>query len=119
MTAAAPDLLDMLEADAEQSALLPGRIRDEWLKAIQTINDRDGDFGSGRVIATVPEWARGPQSGSTVTGLVRSGAARWTGRWEPLGNYAQRAGDRQVKVYRLTRQVWPEPTPNPTPGEPS
>lgn len=104
----APDLLDLLDADAALSTLTPGQVRAAWLAAIQAVNDRDGDWDSGRVRAMVPHWAHGPESGAVVTGLVRSKAARWTGRMDTLGNTEQRAGGRLVKVYALTRNVWPE-----------
>lgn len=108
MSTAAPDLLDELDAMARTSLTVPGEIREVTLAAIQSVSDRDGDWGFGRVRVLLPEWAHGSVSGATVTGLVRSGAAVWTGRREPLGNFGQRAGDREVKVYRLTRRVWPE-----------
>lgn len=111
MTTTTPDLLNLLDADAALSVLFPGDVRAAWLVAIQAVNDRDGDFGSGRVRAMVPHWAHSPNSGSTVAGVVRSKAAYWTGDWEPLGNTEQRAGGRLVKVYRLTRNVWPEVAP--------
>lgn len=107
MTAAAPDLLDLLDANAALSLTTPGEVREAWLAAVQVVADRDGDFDSGRVRDVVPEWAHGPESGALITGLVRSGRAVWTGRLTELGNAAQRAGSRLVKVYRLTERVWP------------
>jgi hypothetical protein len=100
-----PDLLEQLDHMARTSLTVPGEIREVTLAAIQSVSDRDGDWGFGRVRALLPEWAHGAASGATVTGLVRSGAAVWTGRYEPLGNHAQRAGGRDVRVYRLTRRV--------------
>jgi len=105
------DLLDELEMSASVSLTTPGEIRAAWLEAIQAVADRDGDFCSGRVRAWLDArgmaWAHGPQSGSTVAGLVRSGAAVDTGRMETLGNTKHRAGKRKTPVYVLTARVWP------------
>ena len=108
------DRLDQLDANARLSLTVPGEIRAAWLQAAQAINDRDGNFGSGRIHRWLEEhdmgWAHSPNSGSTMTHLVRSHAAVWTGGHETLGNFAQRAGLREVKTYRLTRRVFPEAT---------
>lgn len=113
MTATAthtPDLLDELDAMARTSFTVPGETRSAWLEGIQAVCDRDGDFDSGRVRVWLDthgkEWAHGPQSGSTVTGLVRSGRAIDTGRMALLGNTEHRAGKRRVPIYRLTERVW-------------
>lgn len=101
-----PDLLDLLAASAATSFTTAGEVREAWLAAIQAISDLDGDWDSGRVRDRLPEWAHGAESGAVVTGLVRSGAAVWTGQMATLGNTEQRAGSRLVKVYRLTTRVW-------------
>ena len=107
-----PDLLDELDAMARTSFTVPGEVRNAWLQGIQAVADRDGDFDSGRVRSWLDAqgatWAHGPESGACITGLVRSGAAVWSGRMAELGNVEHRAGGRLVKVYRLTRRVWPE-----------
>ena len=110
-----PDLLDLLAASAASSFTVPGEVRDAWLRGIQTVADRDGDWDSGRVRdwleAQGSTWAHSSVSGATVTSLVRLGAAEWTGAMATLGNAEQRAGSRLVKRYRLTCRVWPEVKP--------
>lgn len=105
MSIDAPDLLDLLDASAASSPLLPGRVRDEWLKAARSLAERSGTFDAGCIRLMVPEWAHGPEAGSAITGMVRRGEAEWTGRMVPLGNTEQRAGARMVKVYRLVAQA--------------
>src|SRR5690606_38019497 len=103
MSAAAPDLLALLDASASQSFTTPGAVRQMWLDTARLVAARDdGTFDSGRIRAVVPEWAHGPEAGAAITGMVRRGEAEWTGRMAVLGNDSQRAGSRLVKVYRLT-----------------
>ena len=108
------DILDELDASAKLSLTVPGEIRAAWLQGMQAVDDRDHDWDSGRVRAWLDErgmtWAHGPEAGSTVTAVVRSGAAVWTGERALLGNTAQRAGNREVRVRKLTRRVFPEAT---------
>ena len=96
------DLLDDLDASARLSFTVPGEIRARVLEEINHLLDTEGTFDYGRVYKAVPEWCHGPESGSTVNGLVARREITWTGAMAPLGNTKQRAGGRLVKVYRRT-----------------
>ena len=96
------DMLDDLDASALLSFTVPGEIAETVRRTTLAILAHDGDVDFGRVRAWLPEWCHGPQSGSTITALVRRGELTWTGAMAPLGNTKQRAGGRLVKVYRRT-----------------
>ena len=96
------DLLDDLDASARLSFTVPGEIRARVLEEINHLLDTEGTFDYGRVYKALPEWCHGPESGSTVNGLVARREIAWTGDMAPLGNTKQRAGGRLVKVYRRT-----------------
>ena len=100
-----PDLLDFLTADTmcNPSHVL---IREECLRAIQAVMDRDGDVDRRRARDERADWARRDnRAGQVMSQLVKSGKAVPTGRTVLSGDTEQRAGMQIAPVYRLTERV--------------
>lgn len=99
------DVLDRVDLDAagnDAAEVRSAYIREEWLKAIETVAARTGGtFHSTQLREIVPSDARGPQSGALITGLVRSRRIEHTGGYEPSNDHRNRHGAKLEKVYRV------------------
>lgn len=94
------DALAVVAADERAGAR---EVRAAVLDAIEATGRQE--FSISDLREHLPAWATGPQVGATITALVRSGVAVWTGRTALSGNARQRNNLRPVKVYRLTRPL--------------
>lgn len=97
--------MDELDIVAADQRVVPTEIRAAVLVGVQRAWQKHGRVHIGLVRPYLPPWATGPQIGSTITTLVRSGALVHTGGFALSNNRKTRNRLRPVKVYRLTADV--------------
>lgn len=102
------DMLTDIDRAASVSLTTAGEVRAAWLEAIQALNDATGTFDASRIRPTLDEGVRhGSEIGALFRELSQSGAARAIDITES-GNAEHRATHSLIRVWKLSRRVWPE-----------
>lgn len=96
-------ILQDIDEAAASDAGRKGEIRQATIDGAVAVAKRDGDFDSGRIRDYLESIGKGdlvgPQSGACISGMLRRGRIKDTGRTAPSNNYRSGNVNRKIPVY--------------------